>query len=127
MTNDIDALGEAIRDSHFQRLREPEGAAPCISFGMDKHRDIYASAARAHLDSLKNGGWKTIESAPRDGTVILSYLASLLPVNRYRLVYWDTEISAWYYSNGIGAIEPDFWKPLDPPPALQNDKGGENV
>lgn len=78
-------------------------------------------AALAPLPS----GWRTISSAPRDGTVILSW-----NLGDYVLIRWDRSDNAWEgVCDGAGVVEhmgdfgiayklfyPEVWQPLPAPP-----------
>jgi hypothetical protein len=63
--------------------------------------------------------WKTIESAPRDGTDILAWDGETLTV-----VCWDESLKAtdapscWALYNRFAtdAVEPTHWMPLPDPP-----------
>ena len=57
--------------------------------------------------------WQPIETAPRDGTVVLAY-----DPNWYRyphpMEYRDGAWSLWFHD--VGAMRPTHWMPLPEPP-----------
>ena len=71
-------------------------------------RALYAAPPTAQAE-----GWRTIETAPRDGTEVLADTSGLGRV----VVYWDDEESQW--GTGLGYLDrgaPTHWMPLPPPP-----------
>lgn len=61
--------------------------------------------------------WKTIETAPKDGTVIIAYRYQLGSLS-WLIVMFDRAHDIWfnYYT---GQIEhPTHWMPLSKPPAV---------
>jgi hypothetical protein len=99
---------------------------------VDQHRDYGASgarppdwpeeAARAALTALQSSGymviegWKPIDTAPKDGTVIDLHHSKH---GRIRSMYWDTDDEFW-----IAEDEDKFlthWISLPPPPQAQGE------
>lgn len=71
------------------------------------------------------GGWQPIETAPKDGTRVLLYLAA--PWSRLELARWYQPWGNWQTDGdepdqfrdeycGIGSQLPTHWQPLPPPP-----------
>lgn len=68
--------------------------------------------------------WKTIDSAPKDGTFILGYWGErIYPhgfLTRYEVTYWishDEVYGDWYSPvTGDDILAPTHWQPLPPPP-----------
>lgn len=58
--------------------------------------------------------WKTIETAPRDGTHILTWQPSEASEHE-AILHWDGP--RWAEDDGSWfVILPDYWQPLPPPP-----------
>jgi hypothetical protein len=100
------------RERLVQRVLGWADRLPSGTWDRDLLRDV-AAALRSPAD-----GWRTIESAPKDGTRVLVY--------RPRVVYdgitWMPEIdkdrwsgSSWWESRRIQ--QPTHWMPLPSPPA----------
>jgi hypothetical protein len=84
---------------------------------------------RALSQPVPDDGWRTMESAPTDGTDIL--LCSQIlheapggPFFEYIVGAWDVEEvggdGGWATENGLQPIEnrPSYWRPLSPPRPL---------
>jgi len=60
--------------------------------------------------------WQPIETAPKDGTEILTYRkARLISVASY----WPHEGAEWCVSDGVHILNVTHWMPLPPPPASE--------
>lgn len=73
------------------------------------------------LSDEKQNGWSTIETAPKDGTMILGYeqngIQTPMPmqwVKQYGQHAWDMEERWWDYF-GIDYWNPTHWMPLPEP------------
>ena len=57
--------------------------------------------------------WQPIETAPKDGTPILT--AYYDDGKNYRVApsWWNKHLPCWY---GYGRIQPSYWMPLPAPP-----------
>lgn len=70
--------------------------------------------------------WRTMESVPKDGTLILAY-ASLDGLERRRshmfVLFWcikDPWVAGWeIYGGGFAPFEPTHWQPLPQPPKME--------
>ncbi len=68
--------------------------------------------------------WKTIDSCPRDGTVVAVYLPWVRQVRTGHyskghsrwMVHWSPSQKAFLYR------EPSHWTPLPAPPSIENDR-----
>ncbi len=64
--------------------------------------------------------WQPIETAPRDGTVLLLYSSNHSDVWQQRLAYWATGPREGWYGRGGPAYATDgafsHWMPLPEPP-----------
>lgn len=67
--------------------------------------------------------WQPIETAPRDGTRVLTVRKTSMGHYRPRTAYWCqrygagiTGASGWKCALGHHWIYPDFWMPLPEPP-----------
>jgi hypothetical protein len=58
-------------------------------------------------------GWRAIESAPRDGTEVLTYRGAGLQA----VAFWS--IHFWWVTDGIALTNVTHWQPLLPPPENQ--------
>jgi hypothetical protein len=75
---------------------------------------------RAMIDAV---AWRTMDSAPKDGTRVLVYVpddddGEIYKVVRYSLDSWGPK-PGWIARGWWGAEDiPIAWKPIDPPPAI---------
>jgi hypothetical protein len=62
--------------------------------------------------------WQPIETAPKDGTLVLVYVAG--SQNPYAFGQWDTEYRLWrqveHARDFIIDAEPTLWMPIPEPP-----------
>lgn len=88
----------------------------------DASTSTIAELQRQLLEAKEQREWQPIETAPKDGTLILVFYPELHGYNRYSLRYWSTgdwgQVSeAW--SDQWRQIQPNhtpsFWAPLTPP------------
>lgn len=56
--------------------------------------------------------WQTIDTAPKDGTIVLLYTAS----GDYDIGHHEEGWPAWLNESEFIQIEPIYWMPLPPPP-----------
>ena len=60
--------------------------------------------------------WQPIETAPRDGTLIL---IARMPCDYWHGIfvgYWNDTIDEWFYSAALLISQPTHWMPLPKPP-----------
>lgn len=81
---------------------------------------------RAAILALPSVGWRTIDSAPKDGTSVLIAEESRGSSGE---AYYDGDNYRWYWANTASGDYPDphepyptHWKPLDPPPQPVEDR-----
>lgn len=72
--------------------------------------------------------WRTIDSAPKDGTEILAFARTHEGSEMYQVVYWDDAGSAdyaWKVTDGPSYYRAIFiyWQPLPPPPSIPDKEG----
>lgn len=60
--------------------------------------------------------WMPIETAPKDGTLVLIVTAHASPISGYFAAYWSTEWEMWRFHNEGFVRDPTHWVPLPPPP-----------
>ena len=71
-----------------------------------------------------NNGWQPIETAPKDGLILMSfyYTNDTFPTEQFtQITYWSDSEKGWdgiATSIRLGAITPTHWMPLPKPPAL---------
>lgn len=121
-----DQLKEAVARIVSEQMRcDYDGGGPSRAAG--KILSLIAS---------EGGGWRDIESAPRDGTSILVTAQHGPPASRYYSVarwedannegagWFDGTVGSWAYEELL-EIHPTHWRPLpDPPAGLQTNAGG---
>lgn len=81
-------------------------------------RNAYAHAAdlaRDHAKRAAEDGWRTMESAPRDGTSILVNVPGF-GMGLFVLFWMDARWREPAHMNGL-KIDPTHWRPLPEPPA----------
>ena len=63
---------------------------------------------------MSGSEWRTIDSAPKDGTAIILYGAK----GRYKVLVakWDANWKAWQSEPGKWTAYPTHWMPLPAPP-----------
>lgn len=80
-------------------------------------------AASAIPEAGNGDGWMPIETAPKDGTRILTWqpteASAPEAINHWDGTKWIEDNGSWF------VILPEFWRPLPPPPSISNDKGRE--
>ena len=101
--------------------RARETIALCDHDWSDAERHIAAALRSAHASGLseRDAGWQAIESAPRDGTMILGWCRSL----GRQIVYWGAQPEHNPHATWISATcrinhidKPTHWRPLPAPP-----------
>lgn len=132
MTIDEKALVRAVK-----RAMENAGTLPAKDavklVPADWHRicDLVLSPAK----QKEADGWRTMESAPKDGTEVLLYGPGVLNSDgrtsmyaRARHVGWAVEIEGhlhWYTRDPHVTCRPTAWRPLPEPPSALLSAGGE--
>ena len=77
------------------------------------------------MSDTPRGGWRDIESAPRDGTVILLHVPGDRTAWAGRWVKDDPQFP-WFVlcdqhkTNGLSTDVPTKWQPLPAPPETEN-------
>lgn len=88
--------------------------------------EAIGSVARAALALPAAAGWQTMESAPKDGTRVITYSGGLVGTSRYteRFApqYGDTS-PGWYSDHLDRRHHPIAWMPLPVPPTSKT--GGD--
>lgn len=70
---------------------------------------------------MNNAGWKTIDTAPRDGTPCLCYVPGdhfKYQGNQAVLKYIDDDFSFWSLP-GFGGFQPTHWMPIPEGPSRE--------
>lgn len=65
-------------------------------------------------------GWKPIETAPKDETVVLLFCPERWDTAGVVVAFWSEDFAAWYEreaSSHSVSEEPTHWMPLPAPPA----------
>lgn len=72
-----------------------------------------ADLARDHEAAKGEGGWLPIESAPRDGTCILTLWEGM-----WYVAWWNIGCRRW---DSVGQIDvgAEYWRPLPEPPVAE--------
>lgn len=114
MTNEIKELEEAIKI-----LTRPAALDFTSVEGL-----VCIQAAQAHLDQLKNGGWRDISTAPK-GVYILTYRVG----NKSKNAIWSdrAEVSVIHegwtsFSGWPSYYQPTHWMPLPAAPEENDDE-----
>lgn len=69
----------------------------------------------AFLERTSEGGWRPIESAPRDGTEVLLFWPRKHSEKPIIISGQNTTGNQWW-SRRVGSLTPTHWQPLPPPP-----------
>jgi hypothetical protein len=105
-----------VREALEKAIRYCDGNAN--SAGHGKYERDLLKKALATLDRVIEGdGWLPIESAPRDGTLMLCYL----PYNGGFITqtYWHVDGREGVWFDESGEICPTHWRPLPTPPGTK--------
>lgn len=123
MRSQFEALPEMIEQSVVSYGREEfYGLADWATFeaGIDKGLEVAAKLVRDTLSSAKEPqteGWRSMESAPKDGTRILGFFPNL--ENGFHDTAWIERLNTW--ASRDYPVQPTLWMPL---PALPSSGGG---
>lgn len=85
-----------------------------------EHAQIALAIARKAIEAEMRGEWLPIETAPKDGTVVLVYAENRnVTTKHYYLAWFDARTAnkhrpAWY--SGSWAVQATHWQPLPLPP-----------
>jgi hypothetical protein len=68
--------------------------------------------------------WQPIETAPRDGTVVLAFAPTEAVVPFITVGWFETEAERWRMLDscshmGFRAVQPTHWQPLPEPPKVE--------
>ena len=108
--------------------RARETIALCDHDWSDAERHIAAALRSAHASGLseRDAGWQSIDSAPRDGSIVLLFLPESRAQDGVVMGYWSAtdeapEDDAWYMCDGLDGgtmidVEVTHWRPLPAPP-----------
>lgn len=105
---------EAFENLINMHMAEQEG----IGSGMPSPDDwikAVGDAAEA-LESLRQGGWKSMDSAPRDRFILATpcFGTSTEP---YQVYWYQGKCkSGWKFADTFLTATPTHWQPLPPPP-----------
>ena len=96
---------------------------------IDEAIENTCKAAQEHIELRENGGWRLIESAPKDGTVIQAIIqvkehgktkpSYWQPKLKYAQGHWQANHAhGWFDINMLEWIKktPTHWQPLPQPP-----------
>ena len=62
------------------------------------------------------GDWQTMDTAPKDGRLILLATAAASPLHGMFCAYWNSEWGEWMFHIEGVVRSPAFWQPLPLPP-----------
>jgi hypothetical protein len=101
------------------------------------HKDAENTAAtlRTEIQRLKEGAWRPISEAPRDGTMILGWCHVGDQAVCCDVVWWNKDYRFWDRGGAIvpktsssvkiiNTVDVTHWLPLPSPPDNVSDKGG---
>lgn len=111
MTPDIEEVKAAVD------WMENTSWANCYGDNRDGYKMIehLKQAALAYIQSLENGGWLPIETAPKDGTKYLVYVEKPMHQNKEPEIMITCEKDGLY--DGLMFFhDPTHWQPLPQPP-----------
>ena len=86
-----------------------------------------AETARAALAAEEESGWRTMDSAPKDGTDVLVWRGNrrlgARPQGVVRACWWQPTRyeGKWVTVPGLHGIKPTHWRPLPPPPSSKDE------
>lgn len=110
--------------------REPDDPAVAVYFQLDGRPhclpcDTYTTvaaniAAVAALDRAREDGWRTMDSAPKDGALILAFE----PITKWMVVVEYTNDETWPWREASSAQEflpgdLTHWRPIPAPPTTE--------
>lgn len=124
MTDDTRAAAERLREF----FAEPMNGVVYDPYGTATMKPELVSCIRTVMDSLPE--WKSIESAPKDGSWIQGYC----PRRGVTKVHWDIckfgpnreplwKADTMLSNDSQRMDQPTHWMPLPPPPAEQQKEG----
>lgn len=117
MTDPIEAAKLAIL-----AWMESDEAMALVHLSNDSEFDdaISAGQARAAIAAYLAAQWRDMDSAPKDGSLILGYFADGETAWHFdRLVCrWISDLEMWS-AKGVGGLQPTHWQPLPEPPKEQ--------
>jgi hypothetical protein len=76
--------------------------------------EIMALQAQGN-EELKCQSWQVIETAPKDGSMILGYI----PDSGYHIILWDVDYWDLAVGGGTFIVKPTHWMALPEPPAKE--------
>lgn len=91
----------------------------CQHMTEDKHPPEMLSAIRDFIQTHSREGWQPIDTAPKDGTVILAYVEGRLKDTWHDVIRYDVDAMAWF--SGITQVWPSHWMPLPAAPEPKED------
>jgi hypothetical protein len=92
--------------------------------GMDTEQQLaFAADLRAAADALEAAGWRPIETAPQDGTMVLYWSSTNRsgcfvgnqPPGCHRGLWYCIK-DEWRGGADFRAYDAEYWMPLPPPP-----------
>ena len=111
-------MNERISDEDLSRILEAYSlhlgratrAAASLRAGPDAARAIVA-ALQELQERRETEAWRSIETAPKDGTSILIWLDDY-----WAEAQWDTDLGTWIIGdNPYSDWKPSLWRPVNPP------------
>lgn len=69
--------------------------------------------------------WRTMESAPKDGTSIIGYQATEGDFHKCMGVVWSWEAKDYWHCADYPGLQPTHWQPLPSPPESADHPKGE--
>ena len=115
---DLEKLREAIEHYAWTSKDAPTSKLSDLHRGAEAY---LSQASKSSTSSAVDGGWRSMDTAPKDGSTILiaMQINPLGRPNSYRLVigYWNGD---WADFGGKLWFTPTHWQPLAAPPLPQS-------
>lgn len=106
--------GKLVSISKSQDKRYTACGVPFVPSGLSKPEELEGQQP----SPVPADGWRPIETAPKDGTEVLTYRKAGLRA----VALWDVDYGHWLVPDGAYLRDVTHWQPLPPPP---QEKGGE--
>lgn len=112
----LDALEDRIRDEERRAVRRP---AEFVTLTMAEAKALRALRSSPPVAPEGARDWRPIETAPKDGTVVVGWFVSTRP--NWSVLPPSADVMYWTDHNGGGWVrhahgEPMYWHPLPPTP-----------
>ena len=90
----------------------------CLGQATEEEARAFTPTPKPGAEPVPVATWQPIETAPKDGTWIMTYCPALSVASYPTVVFWD---DGWVPpGNDLSEVEPTHWMPLPAPP----DAGG---